>query len=393
MKKSILAALVAILALAFAGCVRMDLNVDFNKDGTGAYNMVIAYNSQYFQEDQIAKSSSEPIKHYNYDGQDWIGYEKSKDFDSWKDLADELPELQSAGTDGENKGLFQSASIDKKVGLLGTTYVFDAETLPISTSDGNSIGSLDSYIKFNINIRMPGKPVESSLKNAVINEDGSVSIQYSADNNVVVHAEFEDRCGVRLDLGITVNNDSGEYSGTVGYDTSFFSKDFISAGTNKKLKDFSYDGKNYTGYEIGDEYDSISELTDALSDMSKDGSVLLNNISIKKKSSFFTDTYVFDAVTVPVSGSDVESNLICKTTLSMPGRIDKDSLKNADVDDGVIVFEYQPDKELKLHAETSQVRILPIVLIIAGVLILVTGIVIVTVVLVSKKKRNSTFQG
>ena len=82
MKKSALVALGAIFTIALTGCVRMDLNVDVNKDGTGEYSMVLAYNSQYFKEDQIKGDSDRPIKHYDYDGQDWIGYEESKDFDS-----------------------------------------------------------------------------------------------------------------------------------------------------------------------------------------------------------------------------------------------------------------------------------------------------------------------
>lgn len=191
MKKSVLVALVAILALVFAGCVRMDLNVEVNKDGTGAYNMVLAYNAQYFQEDQISKGSDEPIKHYDYDGQDWIGYEKSQDFDSWEDLANDLQGLKGAGTDGGSSGVFKTVTIEKKGGLFGTTYVFDAETVPVSSGD-SSMGSMDSYVKFNINIKMPGKVVESALENAEINDEGTATIKYSADNSTTVHIETKE---------------------------------------------------------------------------------------------------------------------------------------------------------------------------------------------------------
>ena len=190
MKKSVLVALGALFTIALTGCVRMDLNVDVKKDGTGEYNMVLAYNGQYFKEDQIKGDSNEPIKHYDYDGQDWIGYEKSQEFDTWEDMADDLQGLKGAGNDGSSSGVFKSVEINKKSGLFGTTYTFDAETVPVSGD--SSMGSMDSYVKFKINVNMPGKVVEGALENATVNDDGTVAVDYNADKAVTVHIETKE---------------------------------------------------------------------------------------------------------------------------------------------------------------------------------------------------------
>ena len=191
MKKSLLVALGAIFTIALTGCVRMDLNVEVNKDGTGTYSGSVAYNASYFSEDQIKDSDNDtPIKHYEYDGQDWIGYDlDGKEYDSYEELAEALTQIEGSGTSGSGSGVFKTVTIDSKSGAFGSTYTFDAETLPVSGDSSSSMGSMSEYVKFNINIKMPGKVSEGSLEGATLNDDGTVSITYNADTAAKVHIE------------------------------------------------------------------------------------------------------------------------------------------------------------------------------------------------------------
>lgn len=180
MKKAIIVALGAVAALVMAGCVRVDFNIEVNKDGTGSLNGVYAMSTQYFSEDDLAKDGRE-VKHYTFNGQEYIGYDLSEDYDDYEEMCDKLKSKNESGS-----SLFSDVSIEKKSGFLSTKYIFDAETLPVSSESGE-LGSMDSLVDVNITLKLPGKVTD--VEGGKINDEGIVEFDYLSSGSSKIHAE------------------------------------------------------------------------------------------------------------------------------------------------------------------------------------------------------------
>lgn len=183
MKKTVIAALIAVAALVMAGCLRVDFNIEVNKDGTGSLNGVYAMSTDYFSEDDL-KSSGKEIKHYTFNGKEYIGYDLSEEYEDYEEMCDLLVNKKENGS-----ALFSDVNIEKKEGFFQTTYIFDAETAAASSEGGSSsqLGSLDSMIDVNITVKLPGKV--TVVEGGRVNDEGIIECDYSSTGGIKIHAE------------------------------------------------------------------------------------------------------------------------------------------------------------------------------------------------------------
>ena len=180
MKKALIVALGTVAALVMAGCVRVDFNIEVNKDGTGSLGGVYALSSEYFSEDDLAKGGKE-VKHYTFDGKEYIGYDLSEEYDDYEEMCEKLKTKSESGS-----SLFSDVSIEKKSGFLSTKYIFEAETLPVN-SESSELGSMDKLIDVNITLKLPGNVTE--VEGGKVNDDGLIEFDYSSSASSKIHAE------------------------------------------------------------------------------------------------------------------------------------------------------------------------------------------------------------
>ena len=400
MRKILLAALGIVFIIALTGCVRMDLNVEVGEDGKGHFSGNVAYNASYFSEDQISNpGDSRTIKHYDYDGQDWIGYDlDSKEYDSYDEFAKALTEIEGSGSSGSGSGVFQSASIRKEDGPAGAVYVFEAQTTPISSGDSSSsMGSMSDYVKFNINIKMPGKVNEDSLENATLNPDGTVTINYNPDK--VTNVYIESGASGNLGINIEFNSDgSAAYTCAVIFDASETDEDDIELPDGEaKIRHYEFGGKDWIGYDLGtEEYDSFDELADDLiitdGGSSDRNPKIFESLSVDKDSGLWGSTYTLKAET---SGSNSVkyqgSNFGYFINIKMPGKLNAESIKNASVnDDGSVTVDLSTGDSVKVSLESKTSGFLGIILIAIACVVVIAVVVIVIVVIKNKKKVSGT---
>ena len=181
MKKALIVVLGTVAALVMAGCVRVDFNIEVNKDGTGSLNGVYAMSTQYFSEDDLASSGKE-VKHYTFDGKEYIGYDLSEEYDDYDEMCEKLKTKSESGS-----ALFSDVSIEKKSGFLSTKYIFDAETLPVNSESSEMGSSMDSLIDVNITLKLPGSVTD--VEGGKINDEGLVEFDYISSGSSKLHAE------------------------------------------------------------------------------------------------------------------------------------------------------------------------------------------------------------
>ena len=178
-------AMICMFAL-LTGCVQQDIGVTVNSDGTGtvsatigiekdAYEQLIGMGTDIFE----GKETST----YEYDGNTYVSYTETKDYESYEDMEKALLEMtyesdvfedldtedieaDTSEEAAEPIPIFKNVSIEKNTGLFYSTYTFKAELNPqeITESDDSELElpiDTDSY-RMTFTITMPSDITQAS---------------------------------------------------------------------------------------------------------------------------------------------------------------------------------------------------------------------------------------
>ena len=198
MKRILSMILILFAALSLlTGCVREDLGVVLNEDGTAkltasvgiekeAYEQITGMGGDVFE----GKETSE----YEYDGKTYVTVSEGTEYQSYDELRqalleleyqtgdaeatltagdDEVPEAvsdeeNSLETEDESKAddepadtrIFKDVTVEAQKGLLSKTYVFRAVTNPQTAKEDAEISLPDSF-RLTLSVEMPGEITES----------------------------------------------------------------------------------------------------------------------------------------------------------------------------------------------------------------------------------------
>ena len=182
---TLLMAMICMFAL-LTGCVQQDIGVTVNSDGTGtvsatigiekdAYEQLIGMGTDIFE----GKETST----YEYDGNTYVSYTETKDYESYEDMekallemtyeSEVLEELDTEELEADTSEeaaepipIFKNVSIEKNTGLFYSTYTFKAELNPQEITESEDIGlelpiDTDSY-RMTFTITMPSDITQAS---------------------------------------------------------------------------------------------------------------------------------------------------------------------------------------------------------------------------------------
>ncbi|MBR2294142.1 MAG: hypothetical protein IJ869_00065 [Clostridiales bacterium] len=199
MKKWLVAIMSAALLVFAAGCVRVQYDIELNKDGTATLGGIFALNAEYFSEEDLSNEDGNEVQHYTFDGTDYIGYDISKEFESYDELSEYLVENEEEGS-----SLFEDAEITIDKGLFSTTYTFDATTVNLAgeSTEGEDSYDASSMYKVMINLTMPGKVTE--LEGGEQNDDGVIEFEFNPSGVNEYHAVSKSTNVVAIVITIVV---------------------------------------------------------------------------------------------------------------------------------------------------------------------------------------------
>lgn len=181
MKKKIFILVVAVvmLAMMFTGCIRNDIGVKMNKDGSGSISATIGIEKGFYQE--LLQMGSDPFQgktptEYTYEDTTYVAYTEEKKYSSYEDIEQALLKLtydteavedvkqKIEGTDTSDDELevqkadnhiFSSVDIEKNEGIFYTSYTFSAVMNPQS-NDGLDY-DMNEVFDVTFTVEMPEK--------------------------------------------------------------------------------------------------------------------------------------------------------------------------------------------------------------------------------------------
>lgn len=142
MKKKLLAVVLsAAMALSLAGCMAEEINMDFQKDGSGSATVGV-----YLADEAIAAMGTTPeelfadqkdgtITKKTYDGKPYTGIVETQKFSSVKELSDAMAETSEETNDATSFTFKESAEGKKKV----LTVTIDVQASEPTEEDANTI--------------------------------------------------------------------------------------------------------------------------------------------------------------------------------------------------------------------------------------------------------------
>ena len=164
MKKAILFALTAVLLMAaLTGCVREDIGVKINEDGTGSVTVTVGIKKSFY--DQLKEAGSEdPFEEKEtfteeYDGQEYISVKETQLFDSVEEIENALKDMKYSGDEGVLSGLEEAQDM---TGYEDTEIMNTEET-----EGGDAEMEADSHIFKSVEII---KEKKKCTFNAVLNK-------------------------------------------------------------------------------------------------------------------------------------------------------------------------------------------------------------------------------
>lgn len=162
-------------------------------------------------------------------------------------------------------------------------------------------------------------------------------------------------------------------------------------------KHYTFDGKDYIGSEEHEKLQSFEELSDYLTEMDEDGYCIFNTADIRLKKGIFTNKYIFD-VTTPCLMDDAKKDsdykdyaqqmtdiLIMTISVKMPGKIG--NVTGGTVNGDKVDFLFDLAKENHFHAESSEVKVVNVLIFVA---LLLGG---AAFILIRAKKRSEVPAG
>jgi len=176
---------VLLLAVMLTGCIRNDLGITLNKNGTGSVAASLGIEKSAY--DQLVSMGADPFEGKKTDdvkyGDDiYITYTETKEYSSYDEIKTALLELtynsdkiESFGNTEEDQPdeseytlytpaaekkddhIFSSVDIDKTEGIFYSVYTFRATVNPHETTDE----TMDGSFKLAITVNMPDKITQS----------------------------------------------------------------------------------------------------------------------------------------------------------------------------------------------------------------------------------------
>lgn len=190
MKKKIFVLVVAVLmfAMMLTGCIRNDIGVKMNRDGSGSISVTIGIAKDVYQE--LLQLGADPLDgktptEYTYEDITYVAYTEEKKYDSYEDMEKALLEMTydteavedaqqalDADLNGEtedavstNDGeftipkadnhIFSSVNMDKNGGIFYTSYTFNAVMNPQSNTGLDY--DMNEVFKIMFTVEMPEK--------------------------------------------------------------------------------------------------------------------------------------------------------------------------------------------------------------------------------------------
>jgi len=199
MAKKILSLLITIFLFAslLTGCMRNDIGIQINQDGTGSISTTIGIEKDFYE--QLRSTGADPFEEkmtyeYLYEDKTYVSYTETKEYSTYEDMeaallemtynAEEIegsvpykPEISlDEITEGtifdnitidtptvedteENDRIFETVSIEKDSGFFNTTYTFNAKTNALST---DSEYEANDIFKVTVTIKLPGNITETT---------------------------------------------------------------------------------------------------------------------------------------------------------------------------------------------------------------------------------------
>lgn len=201
MRKSI-AILLSMLTLAcpLSGCVRNDLGIRLNSDGTGSVSMTLGIEQsayERFKDAGIDPFDGKSTTSYTDDSGAYVAYTEETEYGTYAEIEKALLELKYDGelTGADDNRIFKSVSIEKNSGIFYSTYTFKA-TLNAQKSENCN---LNDVCKATVTLTMPAHISQSKGGKA----DGDTIVfgieDLSVENELAATAE-KNNIGVVLGI-------------------------------------------------------------------------------------------------------------------------------------------------------------------------------------------------
>lgn len=179
------------LAVLLTGCVRTELNVTLNKDGTGVITTTVAVEEDAYN--MMKQSGSDPFEgretqKVTYDDTAYVSCSEATERLPYEDLETRLKAFRLDNQDETSPLLFQDVAIEKNSGLFYSSFSFRAKTAAQVGAD-ESGQEVDEKFKFFVTVTMPGNITQ--VKGGVV-EGNTVTFEIedlTQENELAVYAD------------------------------------------------------------------------------------------------------------------------------------------------------------------------------------------------------------
>ena len=179
------------LAVLLTGCVRTELGVTLNKDGTGVIMTTVAVEEDAYN--MMKQSGTDPFEgretqKVTYDDTAYVSCSEATERLPYEDLETRLKAFRLDNQDETSPLLFQDVALEKNSGLFYSSFSFRAKTAAQVGTD-ESGQEVDEKFKFFVTVTMPGNITQ--VKGGVV-EGNTVTFEIedlTQENELAVYAD------------------------------------------------------------------------------------------------------------------------------------------------------------------------------------------------------------
>lgn len=206
MKKKLAALLLSVVCLAslLAGCVRTELGVALNDDGTGRITTTIAIKEDAYN--TMKQAGSDPFdgrstEKVTYEDTPYISCSETTERLSYEEIENELKAVRLDASDEDSPLLFEDVSIGRSNGLFYRSYTFKARTAAQVSTEESENQDVNSMYKFFVKVTMPGSI--SQAKDGAV-DGNTVTFEIEDLTQSREFAVYSDANNVGVIIGIIV---------------------------------------------------------------------------------------------------------------------------------------------------------------------------------------------
>ena len=153
--------LIWVMVLGLVGCVRMDIGVEINDDGTGSLTAKMSIEESAYNElvsmGEIDEDDAGDYKKEKIDGKTYYSITETEKYESLEDIADALEDLECI--DGSQ--IFENVKIKEKDGGKKFTITFETPVIENPT-EGMGYGDEEDWLVVTLTVKMPGKIADTN---------------------------------------------------------------------------------------------------------------------------------------------------------------------------------------------------------------------------------------